>query len=242
MKKFALSLIGLFIFFSFSYSQEITAEEILKKYFEHTGLDKYNTIKSFEIEGETQIFGDVYPFRLQYKAPNFYRWKERYKTQTVYKIINGTDTKVRNIEKIVDLGQFEQDIIRNVINYMEGFLANYKINNFKVEYDGIDKYRDTPVYILKITTPTEKTYKLYLDQRTFDIRYSTGNPFILADIGAIRFDDYTQVDGFSFPRRTQLENEQFPVITRIYSIKLNVDFPNSFFIVDSPDNKVVADQ
>ncbi len=242
MKKIFVSLLFFVALFSISKAEELTADSIIKKFYEHTGLDKFNKIKSFEIEGETQIFGDIYPFRLQYKAPNFFRWKERFHNQVVYKIINADEAKVRTVDKTVDMGNLEQDIIRNTINYMEGFLANYKTNHFKVEYDGVDDYNGLMVYVLKVTTPTDKVFKLYLDQKTFDIRFASANPFVLADIGPVHFDNYTQVDGFSFPKRTQLENQQFPIIQRFYSIKINLDFPDSFFKVDSPDNKVIEDK
>lgn len=239
-------------------------DSILKIYFEKTGLDKFNEIKSIELEGEMEILNDVYAFRLQYKPPHFFRVKERFQSQWVYRIFNGKEMKVITKDGLVDPTQIEVDITYNLISYMKGFLTDYQKNKFKLTYLGLDTISHLPEpssdparpvmpipptkippglhHIIQLETPMNETNKIYINSETFNITLSTENPFMFAKISQIKFDSYQDVNGFKFPHRIEMISQVFPAIFRILNITLNKDFPDSYFQIDSPENKWVADE
>lgn len=267
MKKTIVFLIAFFVIAGTVFSQKMTTEEFMKKYYEKTGLDKYKDLKTLTIEGEMQILNDNYPFRMQYKAPDKYRYKERFKSDYTFKIMNGKDIKtiVKGGRK-VDPNQMEIDIMLNIVNFMEGFISGYKSNDFKIEVLGIDTLKKlnpygkakqvvpanvqttmtkidslymATVYKIKVSTPTAKEFIMKVDTTTMNILWSSGNPFVYADIAPIRFNLYEKFEGFSFPVHMNILSEFTPITIRISSIKLNEEMPDSYFKIDSPENQVI---
>ncbi len=241
-----------------------TLDSILAIYFQKTGLDKFNEIKSLEIEGDMEILNNTYAFRLQYKPPYFFRMKERFGSQWVYRILNAKEMKVITKNGIIDISQQEIDVIYNLIAYMKGFLTDYKKNGFELTYLGLDTISHIPEpsadparpvvaipipkipkglhHTIQIKTPTNEINKVYISNETFDITLSTENPFMFAKIGPVKFDLYENIEGFRFPFRIEIISQVFPAIFRIQQITLNKEYPDSYFQVDSPENKWVEDE
>jgi hypothetical protein len=279
MKRISIFLVAVFVITFTAFSQKFTQEEFMQKYLEKTGMDKYNKIKTLIIEGETQIMKDYYPFRLYFKAPNRFRMKERFKNDYTYKIIDGGIRKaIGSEDRQMDMSQLEIDMMLNIINFMEGFITNYKANGFKIEYLGLDtlnkitaynkpapsqmpsppfiakqdtfditKIKIDPlntavVYKIKVITPQEKDYIMKLDTASMDILWSSGNPFIFADIAPIRFNLYEKFGGVSFPVHIKVESNFIAATFRIHSIVLNEEIPDSYFKLDSPENKVKKEE
>lgn len=280
--KIASIIFALTLLFSVNvFSQKMTTEEFMKKYYEKTGMDKYNKIKTMIIEGENQILKDYYPFRLHFKAPNYYRLKERFKSDYTHKIISGDFRKtVGSDDRSMDMSQVEVDLIVNVVNFLEGFITNYKTNGFKIEYQGLDTvnkktafnkpvqgeeiipppmgiFKQEPLDIskmkidtlftaithrIKVTTPQEKEYIMKLDTNTMNILWSSGNPFVFADIAPIRFNLYERFGDISLPIHIQVESQYMPIIIRISDIKLNEEIPDTYFDYKSEINKVYKEQ
>lgn len=241
-----------------------TLDSILAIYFQKNKLDKFDQIKSIEIEGEMEVLNNTYAFRLQYKPPYFYRMKERFGSQWVYRILNNKEMKVITKNGVIDISQPEIDVVYNLIAYIKGFITDYKKNGFELTYLGLDTIShipDPPVdpsrpvipipihkipkglhHIIQVKTPTNEINKVYISNETFNITLSTENPFMFAKIGPVKFDLYEQVEGFIFPFRIEIISQVFPAIFRLQQITLNKEFPDSYFQVDSPENKWVEDE
>ncbi|GEM_PF-1314333 len=264
MKKILIIIILLAFATPFiTFAQISKTDSVMSIYYQKTKLDKYKDIKTIEIEGEMQIGPDTYYFRLQHKKPNSYRYKERFKNVYVYKLINDNELSVVTKDGKMDMGAMERDVIMNLASYMEGFLVNYQQNSFKLEYLGQDSIIWKPEQadnsipfvpvepeklpkgkfeIIELTTPTFDKIKIYLDPKTYDIRFTADNPFMLVKLGPIKFDDYRKVDGISFPHYIEHFNPIFPAIFRLNKIELNKDFPNEIFKSDAPENVVIPGQ
>ena len=239
-------------------------DSVLSIYFQKTGLDKFNEIKSLEIEGEMEILNNTYAFRLQYKPPYFFRMKERFGSQWVYRILNGKEMKVITKNGIIDISQQEIDVVYNLIAYLKGFLTDYKKNGFELTYLGLDTISHIPEpspdparpviqipvakipkglhHIIQVKTPTNEVNKVYINNETYNITLSSENPFMFAKIGPVKFDLYENVEGFRFPFRIEIISPVFPAIFRLQQITLNKEFPDSYFKLDSPENKWVEDE
>ena len=264
MKKILIIIISLAIAIpNIAFSEISKTDSIMNIYYQKTKLDKYNEIKSIEIEGEMQVGPDFYYFRLQHKKPNSYRYKERFRDMYVFKLINDNELTAVTKDGKIDMGVMERDVIINLVSYMEGFLTNYKTNNFKLTYLGqdsiiwnpeqvdksvpftpvpLDKLPKGKFEIIELTTPTFEKDKIYLDPQTYDIRFTTDNPFMLAKLGPIKFDEYQKVDGYSLPFRIELFSPMFPAIFRFYKIEINKEYPDDIFKSDSPENEVIPGQ
>jgi hypothetical protein len=168
-------------------------------------------------------------------------------------------------------------MMQNIINFFEGFLANYKKNGFKIEYLGLDTLNKTSAfrqplrnyvkepdpnpnrepfdinkikidtlltavcYKIKVTSPQQKDYIMKVDTTSMNILWSSGNPFVFADIAPIKFNLYEKSGDFNFPVHIAIESQFIPSIIRISSIKLNETFPDSYFDPKSEENKVIKD-
>lgn len=244
--------------------QDNTLDSLLKIYFEKNNLDKFNELKSIEIEGEMEILNNTYAFRLQYKPPHFFRVKERFQSQWIYRILNGKEMKAITKNGLVDITQQEIDVTYNLIYFMKGFLTEYKKNGFQLTYLGLDTISYLPQsspdparpviqippfkipkglhHIIEVKTPMNETNKVYINKDNLNITLSSENPFMFAKIGPVKFDLYEEVNGYLFPRRIEIISQVFPAIFRIQQITLNKEFPDSYFQLDSPENKWVEDE
>ncbi len=244
--------------------QENTLDSLLSLYFQKNKLDKFGEIKTIEIEGEMEVLNNIYAFRLQHKPPHFFRVKERFQNQWVYRILNGKEMKVITKNGIIDISQQELDVTYNLISFLKGFITDYKKNGFELKYIGLDTISHTPEpssdparpvitipipkipkglhHIIQITTPMNETNKVYINKDNLNITLSTENPFMFAKIGSVKFDLYEDVEGYIFPKRIEMISQVFPAIFRIQQITLNKEFPDSYFQIDSPENKWVEDE
>jgi len=263
MKKTILILIIALASNLFAYSNDNKIDSLMNIYSQQTNLDKFNEVKSLEIEGEMQVGPDLYYFRLQYKKPNSFRHKERFKDVYVYKLINDNELTVLTKDGKIDMSVMERDVIMNMVSYMEGFLINHKKNDYKLKYLGLGNVSWTPentdisipftpisedllpkgqYHIIEITTRSSEVDKVYLDPTTFDIRFSTDNPFMFAKLGPVKFDDYQKIGDISFPFRIEIFSPMFPAVFRLNKIELDKDFPDEIFKSDSPENIVIPGQ
>lgn len=244
--------------------QDNTLDSLLSLYFQKNKLNKFDEIKTIEIEGEMEILNNTYAFRMQYKPPHFFRVKERFQSQWIYRILNGKEMKAITKNGIIDITQQEIDVTYNLISYLKGFLTDYKKNGFELTYLGLDTISHLPEipsdparpvvqippfkipkglhHIIQIKTPTHETNKVYINKDNLNITLSTENPFMFAKIGAVKFDSYEESDGYIFPRRIEMISQVFPAIFRIQQITLNKEFPDSYFKLDSPENKWFEDE
>lgn len=238
-------------------------DSILSVYFQRTNLNKFNEIKSIEIEGDMEVLNDVYSFRLQYKPPHFFRMKERFNSQWVYRIINGHEMKVITKHGIIDISQQEIDVMYNLISFLKGFLTDYDKNQFKLTYlrtDTISYLPDPPKdpskplilipynkipkgkhHIIELITPTGEEDKIYINAETMNITLASENPFMFAKLGPVKFDLYESIDGYIFPKRIEMISQVFPAVFRLYEIRLNKEFPETYFQINSEENKWVPD-
>lgn len=245
-------------------TKDNTLDSLLSIYFEKNNLNKFDQIKTIEMEGEMEILNHSYAFRLQYKPPHFFRVKERFQSQWVYRIFNGKEMKVISKNGLVDVSQQEIDVTYNLISYMKGFLTDYKKNGFELSYLGLDTISYIPEpsadpakpviaipiskipkglhHIIQLKTPMNEIVKTYINKESFNITLASENPFMFAKIGSVKFDLYEDTDGFKFPRRIEIISQVFPAIFRIQQITLNKEFPDSYFQLDSPENKWVEDE
>lgn len=241
-----------------------TLDSLLSIYFEKNNLDKFGQIKTIELEGEMEILNNTYAFRLQYRPPHFYRVKERFQSQWVYRIFNGKEMKVITKNGLVDVSQQEIDVTYNLISFMKGFLTDYKKNGFELSYLGLDTISYLPEpsadpakpvitipipkipkglhHIIQLKTPMNEIDKIYINKESLNITLSSENPFMFAKIGPVKFDLYEDTDGYKFPRRIEIISQVFPAVFRIFQVTLNKEFPDSYFQLDSPDNKWVEDE
>lgn len=244
--------------------QDNTLDSLLSLYFQKNKLNKFDEIKTIEIEGEMEIMNNVYAYRLQFKPPHFFRVKERFQSQWIYRILNGKEMKAITKNGLVDITQQEIDVTYNLISYMRGFLTDYAMNGFQITYLGLDTISYIPEksadparpiiqipiskipkglhHIIQISTPMNETNKVYINKDNLNITLSTENPFMFAKIGPVKFDLYEETDGYIFPRRIEIISQVFPAIFRIQQITLNKEFPDSYFQLDSPENKWVEDE
>ncbi|OGU58597.1 MAG: hypothetical protein A2X64_05070 [Ignavibacteria bacterium GWF2_33_9] len=280
MKKITISILSIIFLANIAFAQKFTEDEFMKKYYEKTGMDKHKDIKTLIIEGETQVMDDHYPFILYYRAPGHYRMVERYKSDKSIKIISDTYNQINGKDgQSKEMSNLEHDLVVNIMNFNEGFLANYKRNGFKIEYLGLDTLNKTTafnkpskfslmpsppdvrmsdgsldlskmnidtlltaiVHKIKVTTPQDKEYTLKVDTTSMNVLWSSGNPFIFADIGGIKFNLYQFFGGISFPVHMNVQSNYIPITYRVNNIKINEEIPNSYFDPKDEINQIDED-
>ncbi|MCE5305604.1 MAG: hypothetical protein ABFD00_06035 [Chloroherpetonaceae bacterium] len=236
MKKY-IALIFAFLFVSSIVFAE-TTDEFLQKYFNHTGIQKFDSVKTLEVEGSTTVSNMFIPFRLDYMKPNFYRMKERNGDVVAYKIDNGTEKSIILRDTTIDFPVFDNFIMRSIIDLLQGCILNYEKNGFTIDYQGTDTLRGNTFFKLVLTDQIDQKYTALLDTTTYDIRYLSGNPLSgPMQFSPIFLDNYQKVDGISFPFKIDYADRGMEIIMRIDQIKLNVNLPKSIFTVKSPENK-----
>ena len=237
MKKYFALAISLLIISNVVYSQ--TTEVILQKYFEHTGLQKFDSISTIQIEGTTSAAKMVVAFRLQYKKPNFFRMKERSNDDIVaYKLDNGKDNVIMLRDTTIDFPQFDNFIMKSMVDFMQGGIYNYKKNGINIEYQGTDTIRGNTFYKLELTDAVGLKYIAMLDTTTYDIRYLSGDPLSgPMQFSQIFLDNYKKINGISLPHKIDFADRGMEILIRIDEIKLNVNLPKELFTKNYPENK-----
>jgi len=237
MKKYIAFVFSFLFISNLMYAE--TTEEILKKYFEHTGMQKLDSVKTIEVEGATTAMQMYVAFRLQYMKPNFYRMKERSKDDIVaYKIDNGVDNVIMLRDTIIDFPVFDNYIMKSLVDMLQGCILNYQKNGINIDFQGTDTLRGNTFYKLLLKDPIGQTFTVMLDTATYDIRYMSGNPLSgPMQFAPIFLDNYQKVDGISLPFKIDFADRGMEIIMRIDNIKLNVNFPKEMFTVNYPENK-----
>ncbi|HOV92116.1 MAG TPA: hypothetical protein PLC04_03435 [Candidatus Kapabacteria bacterium] len=237
MKRYITLLFSFLIIGNLAYAQ--TTEEFLQKYFEHTGLQKLDSVKAFEIEGTTDAVKMLVAFRLQFMKPNFYRMKERSNNDiVVYKIDNGKDNVVMLRDTTIPFPVFDNFIMKSIVDLLSGGIYNYQKNGINIEFQGTDTMRGNKYYKLELTDKIGLKFIAMLDTTTFDIKYLSGNPLSgPMQFSPIFLDNYRKVDGISFPFKIDFADRAMEILIRIDSIKLNPVLPKEIFTIDYPENK-----
>ena len=237
MKKYFALVISLLFISEIVYSQ--TTEEILQEYFEYTGIQRLDSIKTMQIEGTTTAAQMFVAFRLQYMKPNFFRMKERSKDNiVVYKLDNGKDNIIMLRDTTIDFPVFDNFIMKCIVDFIQGGIYNHKKNGISIEYHGKDTIRGNTFYKLELTDAIGLKYIAMLDTTTYDIRYLSGNPLSgPMQFSHIFLDNYQKVNGISLPHKIDFADMGMEILIRIDDIKLNVNTPKDVFTKNFPENK-----
>ena len=237
MKKYFALAISLLFIANMAYSQ--TTEEILQKYFEHTGIQKFDSVKTMQIEGSTTAAQMFVAFRLQYMKPNFFRMKERSNDDiVVYKLDNGKDNIIMLRDTTIDFPMFDNYIMKCIVDFMQGGIYNNQKNGINIEYQGTDTIRGNTFYKLELTDAVGLKYTAMLDTTTYDIRYLSGNPLSgPMQFSHIYLDNYKKVNGISLPHKIDFADMGMEILFRIDDIKLNINIPKDLFTKNYPENK-----
>jgi hypothetical protein len=203
MRTAILTLVGFFLTIAVQ-AQELTAYQILEKYYQANSFDKLQKINTIIMSGI--IFqSTTMPIKITKMRPDRYRLDKAVGDIPVSQACDGKEaweimTPWTQSEKAQPMAPGAAIDFRMRADF-DGVIYHWREKGHQVELEGEEKCRDTDVYKIKlIRTDSVKEY-YYIDSKDFLLRKKSRNINSRGKVilNESYFSDYKEVEGILFP-------------------------------------------
>jgi CubicO group peptidase (beta-lactamase class C family)/uncharacterized membrane protein YkoI len=119
-------------------------------------------------------------------------------------------------------------------------LIDWKHFYDKIQVDSLSQFNDKDVYIIKLTSGTQPTTKLYVDVQNGDIlKQETNllNPTVGSIPMTLIYENYKDIHGLRLPYKVTTKNEfNGTTVVEIDSVESNLTIDPSIFILNNPES------
>jgi len=229
MRRALLTIVGL-MFFAVAASAQ-TADSIIAKYISTIGgMEKIQAIKTMRITGKFIGGGGFEAVTIgESKRPNMQRSEFRLQGMTGISAYDGkTGWKIEPWQGKKDAESLSEEEMKQYLeSTFDDAIINYKQNNLKVEYLGLDDFEGTDAYKLKVTYPTGTVKHYFMDTDYYvPIKIETKRMVRGAEVEfETILGDYKEVGGIYYPHSIENGVKGNPNRAEIVYEKIEINVP-----------------
>jgi outer membrane lipoprotein-sorting protein len=239
MKK-SLTILVCFLSSGILVAQDMTLDEILKKYFKVNGGDKLENIQTYKAIGKIYSGAEMKMTGFA-KRPDMERIEMDLQGTRITVVITGqTGWMINQIS-----GPYPQDLDAAMIKNSKKMFGSEKSpfgwknpfvkseeNGNRIELVGRETMEGTQVYNLKITFKNDEVANYYMDAEKFMILKVKEKSMIQGQLIEVEeiFSDYRDVDGVKIPHRLEtFHNGSSTYLTTFDKIEFNLQIDDAEF-------------
>lgn len=230
MRRVLLSIATGLMFFAASASAQ-TADEIIAKYIAKIGgMDKIQAVKTMRATGKFIAGGGFEAVTVdESKRPNMQRSEFRLQGMTGVSAFDGkTGWKIEPWQGKKDAESLSEEEMKPYLeSTFDDAIINYKQNNLKVEYVGLEDFEGTDAYKLKVTYPSGTVKHYFMDTDYFvPIKIETKRMIRGAEVEfETILGDYKEVGGVYYAHSIENGVKGNPNRSEIVYEKVEINIP-----------------
>jgi len=242
MKRITLFMLAA-LFSATTFAQDLSLDQILKNYYETTGLDKMKDVETLTVHGKSVTMGQEFPFTMYKKRPDKFRLEVPIQGATMIQVYSDnsgwmvmpwtgtTDPKDMTADQLKGFKK-ETDF--------EGPLYNWKEKGNKVELMGKEDMEGSEVYVIKVTDTDNDITTYYMDAENFVVlKTKTKTTMRGQEVESeTYFSNYQEQDGFVMAHSIEVKNNgQTGQSMELTEIIYNEPVDDKLFVKPAPAPK-----
>lgn len=217
----------------FSHLPAQTAQEIIQRYEQVSGLSARLKLRTLTSIGKITQMGNTVPISIIQKRPDKYRFDVHLSDGRITQAYDGRDGWILNPFVSTDTLPLDGPAlmqIRESANF-DGLLHTYRQQGYLASYVGITRLGNQSAFHIRLNKLTGESISFYLDTTTFlpvkteaEILVN-GVPFLAESY----FGDYRKVSGMTLPYFIQSKNGAMVTEIRIDTVRINEPMDDIYF-------------